>query len=188
MREPVSVSRFHRLLHPYNTFLVTCCDEDGQPNIITIAWLIPLSIKPPLLGMAVRQTRYSYGLIRATGEFVVNVAPYEIAQAALFCGRRSGRDVDKFAATGLTADKAQRVHPPVIQECVAHLECRLVDEVKTGDHQLLVAEVLATYTRPGVLSDSGLYNLQRVHPLLHLGGNRFTSPQQHSVEPSLPEG
>jgi flavin reductase (DIM6/NTAB) family NADH-FMN oxidoreductase RutF len=90
LNESVPLSNFHYLLHPYNTSLVTCCDAEGQSNIIAIAWLIPVSVQPPLLGMSIHPTRHSYGLIRATGEFVINVAPYEIAQQVLFCGRRSG--------------------------------------------------------------------------------------------------
>ena len=185
MNESVPVSSFHYFLHPYNTSLVTCCNADGQPNIITVAWLIPVSINPPLVGMSIRPTRYSYSLIHATNEFVINVAPYKIAQQALVCGRRSGRDVDKFAATGLTPAPAQRVRPPVIQECVAHLECRVARDVEAGDHHIIIAEVLAAYARPGILGDGDLYDLGRVHPLLHLGRNRFTSTHSQFIEPSL---
>ena len=184
----MSVSSFYYLLHPYNTALVTCCDAEGQPNIIAIAWLVPVSVHPPLVGMSIRPTRHSYGLIQATGEFVVNVASREIAQQALFCGRRSGRDVDKFAATGLTPGQAQHVRPPTIEECIAHLECRVVQDVKAGDHRFVIGEVLATYTRPGVLDDDGLYDLSHTKLLLHLGHNRFTSTLAQSVEPSLPKG
>ena len=125
--------------------------------------------------MSIGPRRHSYGLIQASGEFVVNVAPHEIAQQVLFCGRRSGRDVDKFAATGLTAGKARHVRPPIVKECIAHLECRVVQDVGAGDHRFVIGEVLAAYTRAGVLRDDGLYDLSRVHPLLHLGRNRFTS-------------
>ncbi len=186
MSKTIPVANFNYLLHPYNTSLVTCCGEDGKPNIITIAWLIPVSVKPPLLCMSVRPNRYSYGLIRATGEFVVNVAPCEIAQQALYCGRRSGRDVDKFAMTGLTPAPAQRVRPPIIAECLAHLECRLVQEVEAGDHNLLIGEVLAAYAREGVLGEDGLYDLSRSQPLLHVGRDRFTSLSAEMIEPSLP--
>jgi flavin reductase (DIM6/NTAB) family NADH-FMN oxidoreductase RutF len=183
----MSISNFHYLLHPYNTSLVTCCDAEGQqPNIIAIAWLIPVSISPPLVGMSIRPTRHSYALIQAIGEFVINVAPHEIAQQVRFCGRRSGRDVDKFAATGLTPGQAQHVRPPVIEECIAHLECRVVQEVEAGDHHFVIGEVLAAYARPGVLDDNGLYDLSRVHLLLHLGRNCFTSTLAQSIEPSLP--
>lgn len=110
-KTPITTS-FHYLLHPCNTFLVTCSGADGESNIITIAWLMPVSVNPPLLGMSVKPTRYSYGLIRESGEFVVNVASLEIAQQALFCGRHSGRDVNKFFETGLTPGKARLVRPP----------------------------------------------------------------------------
>jgi flavin reductase (DIM6/NTAB) family NADH-FMN oxidoreductase RutF len=183
--EFVNVSQFTYLLHPYNTSLVTCCNAEGKANIIAIAWLVPISISPPLLGMCVRPTRYSYKLIQATGEFVVNIASLEIARQALFCGRKSGSGVDKFAATGLTPLPARHVHPPIIQECLAYVECRLQREVEIGDHNLLVGEVLAAYARPGTLGNDDLYDLNRVHPLLHLGRNRFTSPQAQTVEPSL---
>jgi flavin reductase (DIM6/NTAB) family NADH-FMN oxidoreductase RutF len=185
MNESVSVSHFHYLLHPYNTSLVSCCDAEGRANIIAIAWLIPLSVSPPLVGMSIHPTRHSYGLIQATGEFVINVAPYEIAQQVLFCGRRSGRDVEKFAATGLTPGQAQIVRPPIIKECIAHLECRVVHDIEAGDHRLVAAEVLTAYSRSGVLDDHGLYDLSHVHPLLHLGRNRFTSTGEHFIEPAL---
>jgi flavin reductase (DIM6/NTAB) family NADH-FMN oxidoreductase RutF len=186
MNTSVPVSQFHHLLHPYHTSLVTCCDAEGQPNIIAIAWLIPASVNPPLVAMSIRPTHHSYGLIRATGEFVINLAPYEIAQQVLYCGRRSGRDGDKFAATGLTPAPAQLVRPPIIQDCIAHLECRVFQDIPAGDHRLVLAEVLAAYTQPGVLAENGLYNLDRAHPLLHLGRNRFTSTRAQSIEPPLP--
>lgn len=185
MDEIVSPPSFHYLLHPYNTSLVTCCDADGRPNIITIAWLMPVSADPPLVCMSIGPTRHSYALIRETGEFVVNVASYEIAQQALFCGRRSGRSVNKFEETGLTAGAAQHVRPPIIQECLAHLECRVTQDIEAGDHHLLVGEVVAAYTHPGILDDRGLYDLSRAHPLLHLGRNNFTSTRAESVEPKL---
>jgi flavin reductase (DIM6/NTAB) family NADH-FMN oxidoreductase RutF len=174
--ETIPASPFHYLLHPYNALLVTCCDVEGQPNIIAIAWLIPVSVRPPLVGMS----------IRSTGEFVINVAPYEIAQQVLFCGRRSGRDVDKFTATGLTPDEALHVRPPVIRECIAHLECRVTQDIEAGDHRFVVAEVLVAYTGTQILDSEGLYDLSRVRPLLHLGRNRFTGTPAQSMEPTLP--
>jgi flavin reductase (DIM6/NTAB) family NADH-FMN oxidoreductase RutF len=180
-----TVSNFTYLLHPYNTSLVTCCDEDGEANIITIAWLVPVSVKPPLLCMSVRPNRYSYRLVRATGEFVVNVASYEIAQQALYCGRRSGSQVDKFAVTGLTPMPAQYVQPPIITECLAHLECRLERVIEAGDHDLVVGKVLAAYARQGALGEDGLYDLDQVHPLFHVGRNRFATTRAETIDLSL---
>jgi flavin reductase (DIM6/NTAB) family NADH-FMN oxidoreductase RutF/GNAT superfamily N-acetyltransferase len=181
----VRASNFTYLLHPYNTSLVTCCDPGGKPNIITIAWLVPVSVTPPLVGLCMRKTRFSYNLIITTGEFVINLAPIELAREALYCGRRSGSQVDKFLDTGLTPLPAQIVRPPIIQECLAYLECRVKQDIEIGDHNLLVAEVLAAYSQPDILTEDNLYDLTRTHPLLHLGRNRFTGTQPQAFEPSL---
>ena len=185
MNEFITVTQYTYLLHPYNTSLVTCCDRDGKPNIITIAWLMPISVNPPLVEMSIRPTRFSYELIKATGEFVVNVAPLEIARQALYCGRKSGSQVDKFAATNLTPLPAQQVRPPIIQECLAYLECRLQQDIEVGDHHLLIAEVVAAYAHPASIGENGLYDLGRINPLLHLGRNFFASTQAQTIEPSL---
>ncbi len=188
MTDFVSATSFHYLLHPHTTLLVTCCDDAGRANIIAIAWLTPVSINPPLLALMIRPDRYSYPLIRATREFVVNVASREIAAQTLFCGRRSGRDVDKFAATGLTAQPARLVRPPIIAECLAHLECRVAQDIEAGDHHIVIGAVVAAYARAGVLDAEGLYDPRRAQPLLHLGRNRFTTTRADSIEPALPRG
>jgi len=185
MYDSVPVERFHHLLHPCVTALVTSCDSAGVPNIAAIAWIVPLSVRPPLVGFALRPSRHSYRFIRETKEFVVNVAPYEVASEALLCGRRSGKDVDKFAVTGLTPGKAQRVRPPIVVECVSHLECKVVQDVETGDHRFLVGEVVAAYVRPGMALADGLYDLVRFQPLLHVGRDRFTTTVEEYIEPML---
>lgn len=185
MTEYVPTDSFSALIKPMFTALVTTCDKNGRANIIAIAWVMPLSKEPPLLGIAVRKDRYSYELICQTPEFVVNVPTFEIARQTLFCGRRTGRKLDKFEAAGLTAGKARLVRPPTILECAAHIECRLVKEVKTGDHQLLVGEVLAAYTRAEIANAKGLPDLQRIQPLLHLGNDVFTTISAQTVEPHL---
>jgi flavin reductase (DIM6/NTAB) family NADH-FMN oxidoreductase RutF len=185
MNELSPAPHFHYLLHPYSTTLVTCRDKEAKPNIAAMAWVIPLSVEPPLVGMSIRQTRYSYGLIRETGEFVVNVAPVELAEQALVCGRRSGRDLDKFSATGLTAGKARKVQPPIIEECLGFLECRVADDIETGDHRLVIGEVLEAYAKAEVLEDGGLRALNRARPLLHIGKNFFTTTEKTIVEPRL---
>ena len=184
MKERVPAPHFHYLLHPYSTSLVTCCDKEGKPNIVAMAWVIPLSVEPPLVGMSIRPTRYSYGLIRETGEFVVNVSTVELAEQALVCGRRSGRGLDKFAATGLTAGNAKRVRPPIIEECSGFLECRVGDDIEVGDHRLVIGEVLEAYAGAEALEEGGLRALDQVRPLLHVGKDRFTTTGTDFAEPT----
>lgn len=183
--EEVTTERFTRLLHPYPTFLVTCAGQDGRANVITIAWLIPVSVRPPLLTMAVRRERYSYGLIVESGEFVVHAVPFDRAREALFCGRRSGRDVDKVAVLGLKTAPGRVVDVPILPEVgAAFLECRVREEVEAGDHVLFIAEVVAAYARPGFLEE-GLRDLVTVPPLLHVGGSRFATTSPEVVEPQV---
>jgi len=185
--EESDVRQFHIFLHPYPTFLVTCGTRDERPNIITIAWLIPVSVDPPLVALSVRPTRHSYGLLARSREFVVNVPSYELADEALRCGRRSGRSEDKFERTGLTPGPARRVAPPIIEECRAFLECRIVDDIEEGDHRLLVAEVIEAYARDGFSGQDGLRDVAFAPPLLHVGRNRFATLRKDAVEPKLPE-
>jgi flavin reductase (DIM6/NTAB) family NADH-FMN oxidoreductase RutF len=175
MTEFISPPSFHTLLHPCHTALVTCCNELGQQNIISIAWITPVSHRPPMLGLSIRPDRYSYGLILSNGEFVVNMAPLEMEKIALFCGRTSGIQVDKFKETGLTPAPARRVRPPRIAECSSFIECKVNQIVEAGDHHFLIADVLEAYAYAGCIDAEGLYNLDQFQPLLHLGKDTFAA-------------
>lgn len=177
MGEKVLLERRHyRLLHPCGTVLVTCCDKHGKPNIITLAWVAPASIQPPLAMIGVGKTRYSHNLIRG-GEFVINIPTADLLEKVQYCGETSGRQVDKFKETGLTPKKAKFVKPPVIEECVGHLECRVVKEVPTGDHTLFIGEVLAAYVRPDLFKEDG-WVIEKVDLLQHVGGDVFVIPKE----------
>jgi flavin reductase (DIM6/NTAB) family NADH-FMN oxidoreductase RutF len=183
-RQSIPVSRFTRLIHPMPAFLITCAGQDAQPNAIAIAWLMPVSMNPPLLAFAVREGRYSYQLLRENPAFVVNVMAYTQAPEVLFCGRRSGRNLDKFAAAGLTAVSAETVEAPAIAEALAHVECEVQEEHLAGDHIIIVGRVRAVSAQPGTLVE-GWRDLVAVPPLFHLGGDRFTTSSGEVVEPKV---
>ena len=166
-------SWFYRLLHPKLVVLLTCVDNDGKANIITLAWAMPASINPPLVVVSIAPPRYSHGLIEETGEFVLNIPTMEILNEMFFCGRRSGRNIDKFNETGLTRLPARKVKPPVIKECVAHLECKLYKQVPAGDHTLFIGEVLAAYVNKNIFNQT--YNLEKANLIYHVGGKYFTT-------------
>lgn len=179
----VPLPDFSRLLHPFNATLVSCQGKAGQPNALAIAWIMPASANPPTLVFAIRKERYSYKLLEETREFVVNISGRELAPQVLYCGRRSGKDVDKFRATGLTLGKAKTVAAPIVNECVAHIECKVSETLPKGDHVLVVGDVLAAYVRKEAFR--GLYDLKQFHPLLHLGGDVFTTTSTETIEPNL---
>jgi flavin reductase (DIM6/NTAB) family NADH-FMN oxidoreductase RutF len=130
------------LLNPRPLVLVTCCDAQGRPNVMTAAWQTPLSHEPPLLGISIDLRRYSHALLQQVGELVVNVVGPGFEEALLRCGNASGRDVDKLTAFGLRTQPARCVRPPLIDGALAHLECEVVQQVPTGDHTLFVARVV----------------------------------------------
>jgi flavin reductase (DIM6/NTAB) family NADH-FMN oxidoreductase RutF len=183
LERDVPRDEFSRLLHPLNATLITCQGKDGETNALAIAWIVPVSTNPPMLVFAVKKERYSYKLLEQTREFVVNIAEFGMARQVLYCGRKSGREVNKFKETGLTVGRGKKVSIPIINECVAHLECRVEDMIPTGDHVLVVGEVLAAYAESEAFK--GLYDLKRFKPLLHLGGDVFTTASTETIEPAL---
>lgn len=186
-KQTTSISRFTRLIHPMPAFLITCVGDDDRPNAIAIAWLMPVSIDPPLLAFAIHPRRYSYQLLQQDHAFVVNVMTYDRAPEVLFCGRCSGRDVDKFAEGALTAVDAASVDAPAIAEALAHVECDVYAKHEAGDHVIVVGRVRAVSTEEGALVD-GWRDLAVAAPLLHLGGARFTTASEDSVELEVTEG
>ncbi len=179
----VPLERSLYLLHPYNSCLVTSKGKTGKLNIMTVAWLAPVSAEPPSLVMSIRPERLSHSLILESREFVVNVPSFDLAQQVLFCGRRSGREHDKFKATSLHCQKALRVSAPVINECVGHLECRVSKTVEAGDHSLIIGEIIEAYATEGYFSE--IYNLKKFRPCLHLGKNYFTTCLKSRKKPKL---
>ena len=179
----VNVLSSCRLLHPMHTVLVSCIDKDGKPNIITLAWAMPTSTNPPLVAVSIRPKRHSHALIKKTKEFVVNIPPMEMLKETLFCGKRSGRDCDKFKEANLTPLQAKKVKPPIIKECIAHLECKLYSQFTTGDHTIFVGEIVEAYANKGVFTDK--YDLEKARMIFHLGGNDFATLDPKVFTPQL---
>jgi len=182
MKKPdVPISKAYRIVYPQLVALVSCMDPDsGRPNIITVAWVTPLSISPPMVGISIAPKRYSHELISKAKEFAVNIPPMEIIEKVVGCGRVSGRREDKFSKFGLTPTPAKAIKTPIIEECVAHLECRLVDQVTVGDHTLFVGEVLAAYAHEGAF-DGQFIDIEHVRQVYQVGGETFTTTSKKKL-------
>lgn len=142
------------LLNPRPAVLVTCCDENKKPNVLSIAWHTPLSHNPPLLGISIDHRRYSHNLIDYNGEFVVNVVSQAFRSVVDFCGSQSGQDVDKFQPAGLRLSPAYHVQPPLIEGALAHLECSVECKIQAGDHTFFVGRILYAQAQPNSFSES----------------------------------
>lgn len=179
----VDLHSSYRLLHPKLVVLVTCLNTvTDKPNIITLAWAMPISRFPPLLLIGMAPKRYSHKLIMGSKEFVVNIPTIDIAKETLFCGRRTGMRRNKFEETGLTPKPARMIRPPIIKECIAHLECKLRQHIPVGDHTLLVGEVLAAYASEEVFD--GKFDLGKARLIYHVGGDDFATLVPEVVTPN----
>ncbi|MCL1969893.1 MAG: flavin reductase family protein [Candidatus Bathyarchaeota archaeon] len=170
-KTPVNYTSAYRLLHPMHTVLVSCIDNAGKPNIITIAWAMPTSQKPPLVAISLASGRHSCSLIEESGEFTINIPSIELLQAVIACGTFSGRSFDKFKKANLTPIPGKRVKTPAIQECIAHIECTVEDKFTTGDHMIFIGKIVEAYADTGTFSES--YDLKRAHMIYHGGGNNY---------------
>ncbi len=133
------------LLFPTITTVATCVDSMGKMNIITLGWAMKTSGNPPMVAISVKPSRHSHDLIMDSGEFVLSIPTMDIVEEIHFCGRQSGRDFDKFKETGLTPVQAEKISAPLIKECPANLECKVVSSLTTGDHTIYVGEVVVAH-------------------------------------------
>lgn len=154
-------------LFPCPIVLVTCVDLNGKPNIITLAWAGTVCSDPPTLALGINPKRYSCGLIEASGEFVVNIPTRSILKETDFCGVTSGRDVDKFSETGLTPQPAEKVKPPLIQECPVNIECIVRKKISLGSHQLFLGEVVLVHVDENILNEKGEINYSKAAPFVY---------------------
>lgn len=177
----VSLQSSYELLHPMHTVLLSCVGREGKPNIITLAWAMPVSINPPLIAVSVAPERYSHSLIEETGEFVINIPTMDILDEVYFCGTVSGRTHNKFKEAKLTPIQSRRVRAPAIKECVAHLECRVYGRMTAGDHTIFVGEVLEAYADREAYN--GWYNLEKAKMVFHLGGDKFATLEPRIYRP-----
>lgn len=154
-------------LFPTPTAMVSCADEDGKPNIITLAWVGVVCSEPPIVSVSIRPGRYSYDLIKKSGEFVVNIPSEELIRELDFCGVASGRDVDKFKELGLTAVPGSQVAAPLIRECPVNLECRVIDCKSLGVHDLFLGEIVAAHMDEEVMNEKGTVDIAKLRPVAY---------------------
>ena len=148
------------LLAPVPPVMVTCGDMENA-NIITVAWTGILNTHPPRVSVAIRPTRHSYGIIKERREFVINLTPARLIRECDYCGIYTGAKVDKFAKTGLHKTPATSVAAPLIEECPLALECKVLDVIPQGTHDLFLAEIVAVDADESVLDEKGRLCLDR---------------------------
>lgn len=157
---------------PLPPTLVTCGTIDA-PNIFTVAWTGILNTQPPITYISVRPERYSYNLIRKSGEFVINLTTEELVKAVDFCGVRSGKNIDKFQAMNLSAQKAFTVDCPILEQSPVNIECKVREIVELGSHHMFISDITAVDAAVELIDSKGRLALDKAGLLAYSHGEYF---------------
>jgi len=157
------LSKVYGLLEPGPVVLVTTA-RNKKPNIMTMSWYTMMEFEPPLVGCVISNRNYSFDLLKTTKECVINIPTLKIAEKVVACGNTHGAKVNKFEKFGLTPKPASQVGAPLIEECYANLECRVVDTKMVANYCFFILEVVKAWIDPKVK------NPRTIH---HLGSGNF---------------
>lgn len=157
---------------PVPPVLVTCGDME-KPNIFTVAWTGTLCTQPPKTYISVRPERYSYNIIKESGEFVINLTTENIVRAVDYCGVKSGRNENKLEKTGLTPLPASVVAAPILEQSPLALECKVCDIVPLGSHDMFIADIVAVSADESYIDGSGRLALEKAGLVAYAHGQYF---------------
>lgn len=166
------------MLYPLPAVMVSCQRPGEKPNIITVAWTGTICTNPPMLYISIRPERYSYGIIKDTKEFVINLTTKKLVKETDFCGVRSGREVDKFKELNLTPAKASKVQCPIIEQSPVNIECGVKEIKELGSHHMILADVIAVNVEKTLLNKNGKFELNDFDLLVYSHGSYFNLGEQ----------
>lgn len=161
------------LLAPLPAVMVSCGTLE-KANVLTVAWTGIVNTKPPMTYISVRPTRYSYGIIKESGEFVINLTTSKMVRETDFCGVKSGKDTDKLKKCGLHIEAASAVSAPIISESPLSLECRVVEITPLGSHDMFLAEIVAVNVDGRYIDSKGKINLNQAGLMAYSHGEYFS--------------
>jgi len=160
VKRTLLLARVYQLLEPGPVVLVTT-SRRGQPNVMTLSWLTMMDFEPPLVGCVLSNRNFSFAALKSTKECAINIPTARLAKQVVGCGNTSGRSVDKFKAFRLTPMPAARIAAPLIGECYANLECRVVDASMANKYNFFVLQVLKAWIDPAEKNPRTLHHRGR---------------------------
>lgn len=161
------------MLNPVPAVMVSVTDKEGKSNIITVAWAGTVCTNPPMVSISVRPSRFSYQILEETGEFVINLTNESLVKACDYCGVVSGRDVDKFAKTGLTPIPMEHVHAMGIDESPVNMECKITEKRELGSHTMFIAEVVGVTVDDRYMDETGKFHINESGLVMYSHGEYF---------------
>lgn len=161
------------MLYPLPVVMISCKRKDERPNIITVAWTGTICTNPAMVYISVRPERYSYDIIKESGEFVINIGNEELAKTIDYCGVKSGRNVDKFADMNLTEGVGKVVGAPLILECPINIECTVTEILPLGSHHMIIAKVEGVHADKQYMDEKGKFHLDKSRPIVYSHGEYY---------------
>lgn len=161
------------LLYPLPAVMVSCQRPGEKPNIITLAWAGTICSSPAMVSISIRPERHSYGIIKETGEFVINLVNRELTYATDYCGVKSGRDVDKFKEMNLTPLYSDTAAAPSIKESPVNIFCRVTQVIPLGSHDVFLAEVTGITVDKDYMDEKGKFHLNSTGLVAYSHGEYF---------------
>lgn len=161
-------------LLPTPVVLLSVAGENETPNVITLAWVGTVCSEPPLLSVSIRPTRYSYGLVNAAREFVINIPRSDQLPQVDRAGTCSGVEHEKFAELGFTAQPSAYVSAPRIAECPINIECVVRHQLALGAHDLYIAEIICSHYDGELLDARGHLRTERLAAMAYVDGEYWS--------------
>lgn len=160
------------LLAPVPSVLITCGNMEN-PNAMTAAWTGIVSTHPPMTYVSIRKSRYSYEIIKRTKEFVINLTTSDMCRAVDYCGVRSGRNENKLEKCSIEIEKGKNTDVPIISRSPVSLECRVVDIIECGSHDMFLAEICTVAADEKYIDRSGRLDLGKADLIAYSHGEYF---------------
>lgn len=162
------------MVNPLPAVLVTCGDNPRNWNMLTVAWTGTICTDPALCYISVRKERHSHALIEADMEFTINLTTRQMAQATDWCGVKSGRDTDKFKATGLTPLPGELVKCPTLAESPLSIECAVNEILRLGSHDMFIGRVLGVRADERYIDpQTGRFDLEKAGLISYSHGHYY---------------
>ena len=160
-------------VNPVPAVMVSCGTME-KSNIVTVAWTGTINSDPAMCYISLRPTRYSYKIIKESGEFVINLTTTQLAKATDWCGCRSGEKYDKFREMHLTKEKAAFLNCPMIKESPVSIECKVKEIKDLGSHHMFIAEVIAINVNNEYIDKNGAFDIQKCDLISYANGGYYS--------------
>ena len=170
-----------RLIQPALTVLISSTYE-GKDALMAAAWVTPVSYIPPRVAVAISPERYTYNIVKGSNMFAINIMEFEYVDSVCKAGVISGREYsDKFSAVKLTKARGKALPIAIVKEAIGVLECKVINSIPTGDHELFIADVILAYVNKDK-AYSTHWEIKYYNPVFYISEGHFMTASKASLK------